>query len=430
MASTPITIRRLQRKLYSRSKQEPGQRFYSLYDKLQRDDILEEAYARCKANKGGAGVDGVTFDMLERGDARQQLLADIKQRLQQGNYQPQPVMRVEIPKDNGKIRRLGVPVIADRIVQMAMTLVMQPIFEPHLHSHSYGYRPKRNAQQAIRWVDMSLKQGYRHVLDADLSGYFDSIPHAPLMQKVSRRISDNTFLGLLRRFIKAPISIPTEKGKQRLIANHIGTPQGGSCSPLLALIYLNDFCLKIHHKTPCRIVTYADDFVVLHKQPFTNKQLAWLTQQLAKEGLTLNPEKTHCVDMGQRGSEFDFLGYQLKRVKGYYRGTSYIKVQPSKKSQEKLKNTLRDIVKHRTSHTLDVLVERVNRVLRGWKNYFGQIGYPRQVFFKMDWFLVARFYRWSRSRSQRRSLYLSRDTWDKLRKAGLEYLQPVRVKTL
>ena len=134
--------------------------------------------------------------------------------------------------------------------------------------------------------------------------------------------------------------------------------------------------------------------------------------------------------MGQLGSEFDFLGFNFKRVKGYYRGTCYIKLQPSKKSQEKLKSTLREIVKHRTSHTVEVLVERVNRVLRGWKNYFNKVGYPRQVFFKMDWFLVARFYRWSRSRSQRRSLYLSRDAWDKLRKVGLEYLQPERVKAV
>ena len=428
MANTPIQIRILQRKLYLRSKQQPEQRFYSLYDKLQRDDILWEAYQRCKANKGGAGVDGITFDSLAKDDEIYKLLSEIKQQLKQGDYRPLAVKRVEIPKENGKTRSLGIPCIADRIVQMACTMVMQPIFEPHLHIHSYGYRPKRNAQQAIKIINMNLKQGYVHVLDADLSGYFDNIPHDRLMSKVSRRISDRSFLNLLKRFIKAPVSIKTDNGKSLLEANKKGTPQGGVCSPLLANIYLNDFCLKLHHQTPCEIVSYADDFVVLHKQAFNPKQLSWISDELTKEGLTLNSEKTHCVDMSKVGSEFDFLGFNFKRVKGYYRRSCYIKIQPSKKSQKKLKNTLRELVKHRTLLTIDVLISRVNRVLSGWKNYFGKVGYPRQVFFKMDWFLVARFYRWSKSRSQRRSLYLSRDAWDKLRKAGLVFLQPVKIK--
>lgn len=430
MANTPQKIRMLQRKLYLRSKQQPKQRFYSLYDKLQREDILREAYVRCKANKGKAGVDGVTFASLEEEGAITGLISQIQQQLKQRSYQPLAVKRVDIPKGKGQTRKLGIPSIIDRVVQMACTMLMQPIFEPHLHSHSYGYRPKRNAHQAIRVIERQLTQGYCHVLDADLSGYFDTIPHDSLMEKVSRRISDRSFLTLLKGFIKAPISIETAGGKRRIEANDRGTPQGGVCSPLLANIYLNDFCLKLHNNTPCHIVSYADDFVILHTRPFTPKQLTWIEKLLGDEGLTLNSEKTHCVNMSAEGSEFDFLGFNFKRVKGYYRGSCYIKLQPSKKSQEKLKNTLRDIVKHRTSQTLEVLIARVDRVLIGWRNYFGKIGYPRQVFFKMDWFLVARFYRWSRSRSQRRSLYLSRDTWDKLRKAGLVFLQPVKVKAL
>lgn len=430
MANTLLKIRVLQRKLYLRSKQQPKQRFYSLYDKLQREDILREAYGRCKANKGGAGVDGVTFASLEKEGALTKLINQIKQQLKQGNYRPLAVKRVEIPKGKGKTRRLGIPSIIDRVVQMACTMLMQPIFEPHLYKHSYGYRPKRNAQQAIKVIESQIKQGKCHVLDADLSGYFDTIPHDSLMEKVSRRISDRSFLTLLKGFIQAPISIETGGGKRRIEANSRGTPQGAGCSPLLANIYLNDFCLKLDAHTPCEIVSYADDFVVLHKTAFTVKQLTWIEEQLEREGLTLNSQKTQCVNMSKEGSEFDFLGVNFKRVKGFYRGKCYIKLQPSKKSQEKLKNTLRDIVKHRTSSTLEVLVSRVNRVLIGWKSYFGQIGYPRQVFFKMDWFLVGRFYRWSRSRSQRRSLYLSRDTWSKLHKAGLVFLQPVQAKAV
>ncbi|WP_133309751.1 group II intron reverse transcriptase/maturase [Parashewanella spongiae] len=322
MANTPVNIRILQRKLYLRSKLNSELRFYSLYDKLSRLDILEEAYRRCKANKGGAGIDGITFSYLEQQKKVVALLKEIQTQLQQKNYRPSPVKRVEILKDNGKTRKLGIPIISDRIVQMAMTIVMQPVYEPHLHEHSYGYRPCRSAQQAVKVIEMSLKQGYQHVLDADLSAYFDTIPHAKLMAKVERRISDSSFLSLLKSFIKAPISVETVNRKWRIEASRCGTPQGGVISPLLANIYLNDFCLKIHEKTPCKIVTYADDFVVLHKQTYTQEQLDWITQQLSDEGLKLNQSKTHCVDMGKLMNEFDFLGFNFQRITGLIKGTS------------------------------------------------------------------------------------------------------------
>ncbi|WP_133309549.1 group II intron reverse transcriptase/maturase [Parashewanella spongiae] len=426
MANTPVNIRILQRKLYLRSKLNSELRFYSLYDKLSRLDILEEAYRRCKTNKGGAGIDGITFIYLEQQKKVVALLKEIQTQLQQKNYRPSPVKRVEILKDNGKTRKLGIPIISDRIVQMAMTIVMQPVYEPHLHEHSYGYRPCRSAQQAVKVIEMSLKQGYQHVLDADLSAYFDTIPHAKLMTKIERRISDSSFLSLLKSFIKAPISIETVNGKWRIEASRCGTPQGGVISPLLANIYLNDFCLKIHEKTPCKIVTYADDFVVLHKQTYTQEQLDWIAQQLSDEGLKLNQSKTHCVDMGKLMNEFDFLGFNFQRITGLIKGTSYIKIQASKKSQTKLKNKLRDIVKHRTSNTLGVQINKVNQVLRGWKHYFAGIGYPRGVFFRINGVVVNRFYRWYRRLSQRRSKYLSRGAYEKLRQAGLEYLPTTR----
>ena len=428
LANTSNQVREFQRKLYLRSKQAPEKAFYSLYDKICRFDILWDAYYLCRANRGAAGVDGVSFEDLKSIEASGQLIKTLRAELVEKTYQPLPVKRVQIPKDNGKTRNLGIPSIRDRIVQMACTLVLSPVFEPHFHGHSYGYRPKRSAQDAVKCIHGYLKQGYSQVYDADLSKFFDTIPHSRLLDKVRTRVTDRAVLRLIKQFLKAPISEQTAKGKTRIVGNPIGTPQGGVISPLLANIYLNDFCLKIASKTPCKIISYADDFVVLSRTAFNSAQMDWIKHELGKEGLALNESKTHTVDMTRVGNEFDFLGFTFKYVVGFIRYTNYIKLYPSKKSQKKYKDKLRHIVKHRTSLTLDELVQRVNRVVRGWKNYFGKVGYPRQVFFKMDWFLVARFYRWSRSRSQRRSLYLAQDAWAKLRKAGLVFLQPTKMK--
>ena len=428
MATTSQNVRAFQRKLYVRSKQKPEDAFYSLYDKICRPDVLWDAFHLCRANRGAAGVDGVSFDDIDKNGSSQQLITTIKEALVTRTYRPLPVKRVQIPKGNGKTRNLGIPSIRDRVVQMACTLVLSPIFEPHLHRHSYGYRPRRSAHDAVREIEASLKAGFTDVYDADLSQYFDTIPHTALLEKVRRRVRDRALLRLLHAFLKAPISEMQSKGTIRRQRNTIGVPQGGVISPLLANIYLNDFCVKIATKTPCRIITYADDFVILSRQPFSDAQKAWIQRQLAQEGLQLNEDKTHTVDMSRVGARFDFLGFTFHHVVGYFKHTNYIKLYPSKKSQMKYKETLRNIVKHRTSLTLDALVKRVNRVVRGWKNYFGSIGYPRHIFFKLDWFLIARFYRWSRSRSQRRSVYLAQDAWEKLHKAGLVYLQPTKMK--
>ena len=433
MATTLVKVRCLQRKLYSRSKQRPEEKFYSLYDKLYRPEILHEAYARCRANQGCAGLDGQTFEQIERGEGGVTgLITNLAKELKDKSYRPGPIKRVMISEGEGKERPLGIASIKDRVVQMACNIIMQPIYDPHLHVESYGYRPKRNAQQAVRKIESYLKKGYTQVLDADLSGYFDSIPREELLGKVSRRISDESLMKLLKQMLKAPIAQVDNNGKIRIIANDagIGTPQGSCLSPLLANIYLNDFCKVIEEKTPCRIITYADDFVILSKQAYTAAQLEWVECRLQREGLTLNKDKTHCVDMSEQGQEFDFLGFNFKRVRGYYRKSTYIKIAPSKKSQKKFKEAIREIVKHRTSATLDVLVARVNCVTRGWKNYFGKVGYPRKIFFQLDWFVVARFYRWSRNRSQRKSRYLAQDAWRKLRAAGLVYLQPVATKSV
>ena len=248
MATTLVKVRCLQRKLYSRSKHRPEEKFYSLYDKLYRPDILHEAYARCRANKGGAGLDGQTFEQIERGQGGMAgFITNLAKDLKDKSYKPGPIKRVMISKGEGKERPLGIASIRDRVVQMACNIIMQPIYDPHLHRESYGYRPKRSAQQAVKKIESYLKTGYTQVLDADLSGYFDSIPREELQEKVARRISDESLMKLLKQMLKAPIAQVDRKGKIKVVANDIGigTPQGSCLSPLLANIYLNDFCKLI-----------------------------------------------------------------------------------------------------------------------------------------------------------------------------------------
>ncbi len=422
-AKTLSKTRILQRRLYSRSKQKPEEKFYSLYDKLYRSDVLREAYAKCRANKGSPGLDKQTFEKIEKRGLND-FITNLASELKDKTYKPGPIKRVMIKKDNGKERPLGIASIKDRVVQMACNILLQPIFEPHLHQESFGYRPKRSAQLAIRWIECYLNQGHTQVLDADLSGYFDNIPRDRLLEKISVRVSDQSVMKLLKQMLRAPIAAVGENGKHRILANDgpVGTPQGSCLSPLLANIYLNDFCRMIDGKTPCKIITYADDFVVLNKKAYTQEQLDWIKAKLEQEGLTLNTDKTHCVDMSEEGKSFDFLGFTFMKVRSVYkRGKPYIKIEPSKKSQKKFKEAIRDIVKHRTSATLKELIIRTNRIILGWKNYFGKVGKPRDVFFKLDWFVVARLYRWSRKLSQRKSQQLARDAWRKLEKAGLIY---------
>lgn len=403
------------------SKQEADYRFYSLYDKVCRRDVLREAYRQCKANQGVAGVDWVTFaDIEHQGLAK--WVEQVSQMLCSREYTPQPVMRVYIQKPDGGQRPLGIPTIRDRVVQTACKIVIEPIFEAQFNDSSYGYRPKRGAADAVRQIERSLKQGYVHVYDADLKGYFDNIPQDWLLDKIARRISDKSMLALIRKFLRAPVAETNANGRTIIVKSTKGTPQGGVASPLFANIYLNDFSAMINTKTPCRMISYADDFVILHKQPFTEVQLAWFRGRLEAEGLRLNEAKTQLVNMRVQRSEFDFLGFTFKKVPCYWKkGHWYLKVQPSKKSQRKFKDAIRQIVKHCTSRRLEQLIELVNPIIRGWKNYFSQCGYPQRVFFKMDWFTVGRFYRWAKRLSQRSSKCLAPDALKTLRKNGLEF---------
>jgi hypothetical protein len=248
------------------------------------------------------------------------------------------------------------------------------------------------------------------------------------MAKIERRISDRSILALLRQFLRAPVLFTDENGIVTITKPEMGTPQGGVISPLFANIYLNDFSNLITTKTPCRMISYADDFVILHRRPYTERQVQWFKDTLASEGLTINEEKTRVVDMRRAKAEFDFLGFTFRLIPSHWpNGSPYLRVQPSKKSQMQFKGAIRDIVKHRTSLTLEQLIAKVNPIVRGWRNYFNSCGYPNRIFFKMDWFIVARFYRWANRLSQRRSKCLTPDPLKKLMKTGLELFRPPRL---
>src|SRR3979409_521406 len=296
--ATPTTIRTLQRKLYRKAKAEPAFRFYLLYDKIHREDILRHAYALARANAGAPGRDGMTFARIEA-SGLERWLAGLREELFWTTYRPDPVRRVTIPKPDGGERPLGIPTIRDRVVQTAAKLVLEPIFEADFEDSAYGYRPVRGAVDAVKEVHRMIGRGYTDVVDADLSKYFDTIPHSELMKSVARRIADGAVLRLIKLVRKAPIEERDGDGKRRMSggkSNARGTPQGGVASPLLANIYMNRF-LK-HWRLTARgkalrahVVAYADDFVILSRG-YAVEALAWTQAVMTKLGLTLNEAKT------------------------------------------------------------------------------------------------------------------------------------------
>jgi len=313
--ATPSKIRELQIKLYRKAKNEPGYRFYMLYDKIYREDVLAHAYAVARANKGAPGVDGQTFERIET-TGLGEWLTGIRQELRDKTYQPQPVRRVMIPKPGGGERPLGIPTIRDRVVQTAAKIVLEPIFEADLEPSAYGYRPKRSAQDAIRKVHKLICEGYTDVVDADLSKYFDTIPHCELLQCVARRIVDRDVLRLIKMWLQAPVEERDENGKRRLTGGkgrHCGTPQGGVASPLLANLYMNRLLkgwrnTKRGEQFDAHIVNYADDFVILSRAKAA-EALDWTRQVVTRMGVTLNEAKTSIKQARQES--FNFLGYSV-----------------------------------------------------------------------------------------------------------------------
>ena len=394
--ATPETVQTLQRKLYLKAKREPACRFYALYDKVSRADILAHAYALSRANDGAAGVDGVRHDDIEA-YGRERFLAELRRDLESKRYRPDAVLRVMIPKANGGERPLGIPTVRDRVVQAAVKLVLEPIFEADFTANAYGYRPRRSAHDAVREVHRSLKAGYVHVVDADLSKYFDTIPHADLLRSVSRRVSDGAILHLIKLWLKAPIEVRSQRGKStRMRPGNRGTPQGGVLSPLLANIYMRRFLLAWERRGNDRrygrrIVNYADDFVILCRDRAA-EALAEAEGIRTRCGLTLNRSKTRIC--WAHSEPFDFLGYRFGVQYSFGTGQRYLAAYPSPTSVRRLKAKLRRMVgNHMSWITEEELVEQVNRVLRGWVNYFGY-GTVSKTYVKLERFVQVRIRGW------------------------------------
>jgi RNA-directed DNA polymerase len=342
-----------------------GGKWYSLIDKVYAPGTLALAWTKVRANKGTAGVDGQS---VERFDAKTDLyLSELSAVLREDSYRPQAVKRVEIPKGDGRTRPLGIPTVKDRIVQQAVRLVIEPIFESGFCDGSYGFRPERGCHDALREVDRLLKEGYTHVVDADLQSYFDTIPHDRLMTRVEERVSDGRVLDLIRGWLKADIL----QGLDRWTPAE-GTPQGAVISPLLANIYLDPLDrLMAEHGYP--MVRYADDFVILTRNHVeAEAALALVRAWVASNGLTLHPEKTRIANCRKKGNGFEFLGYRFERGRRHVR----------KKSLDKLKETIREKTRRTRGQSLQVIVVDLNRTLRGWFGYFKH-AYP-SIFLDLD----------------------------------------------
>jgi RNA-directed DNA polymerase len=371
----PAKLRRLHEALYTKAKQEPAYRFYLLYDKVFRQDILTHAYALSKQKGGAPGVDGVTFADIEAAGV-EPWLAAVQEALRMETYRPQPVRRVLIPKPGGTGERpLGIPTIQDRVVQTAALLILQPIFEADLEPTAYGYRPGRTALQAVQAVHRALCAGHTEVIDADLSRYFDSIPHADLLKSLARRLSDRRMLRLLKMWLKAPVAERVDGGGWRFTGGKRstrGTPQGGVVSPLLANLYMNRY-LKVFRlrgldrRYGARLVNYADDLVVLCRHG-AGEVLAQSRRWFTQMGLTLNEQKTRVVN--GRTEPFTFLGYTFGPMHYRKDGHWYLGAAPAKKAVQRVKGRIRQILRPGNQAAWAVVQQALNRVLRGWANYF------------------------------------------------------------
>ena len=371
---TPNSIRTLQRKLYEKAKTEPGFRFYILYDKVWRADILNHAYDLARANKGAPGVDGMTFDRIEA-SGLENWLTRLGEEVRAKTYRCQAVRRVMIPKPGGGERPLGIPTIRDRVVQTAAKLVLEPIFEADLDPAAFGYRPRRGAGDAVQAVLILLRQGHTDVVDADLSKYFDTIPHHELMLSIARRIVDRDMLALIKQWLTAPVETTGGDGKRRMEggkASRRGVPQGGVISPLVANLYMDRF-LKYWRQTgrgkawDAHVINYADDFVILSRG-HAAEALAWTDSVMARLGLTLNRTKTRLCDA--RTERFDFLGYSFGPHCHRQQGRWFVGASPSSKSVRRLKDKLGAILVPGNKGPWDEVCGTLNRLLRGWCGYF------------------------------------------------------------
>jgi len=397
--TTPSSVQKLQTALHAKAKEAPGFRFHALYDKVYRKDVLTHAYERCKANGGAAGVDQQTFEDIEQ-YGRERWLDELTQELKSRTYQPQPVRRVYIPKPDGKQRPLGIPTIRDRVVQMAAVLVLEPIFEADLQPEQYAYRADRSALDAVQHVHKLINTGHGQIVDADLSSYFDTIPHAGLMKAVARRVVDGAMLHLIKMWLEAPVEETDKQGnKHRSTRNRDdgrGTPQGSPVSPLLSNLYMRRFVLgwkKLGYEKRWKayIVNYADDLVICCRAG-AEHALAAMREMMSALNLTVNEKKTRICCLPEE--KFDFLGYTFGRCYSMRRHRVYLGTVPSKKRVQRICRAISDETGRNTvGQTPQELVAKLNRMLIGWANYFC-LGAVSKAYSAVDMHARWRLRRW------------------------------------